>query len=331
MIKALRNNIGSIIAFLGFFLLCVVTFGDLGNVLTEQYWKNVMNNITGIGFLTISLTLIQVSIKQGISEQALQKGLNTENTTKKMKEHRELISEKPERMKYLPYFLQSYNDRQTSLKKREFLVTNNFKSEEILYKSKRKMAIRKYKKIRILLTPSAIKWATTDIVYKKNGQVASLAEHRKIRAMKGVIRSAFNMIAVALLTKGLFFDGDSGTPIKEKFIKLGTYIIVIAMTSILSIVKEYEKGAFGVPNELEEINEIWREFHDWEVPQHIIDEVEEIDRKEVKDEKTESGNKRRADLSSEQEKGESVSATCTDNSDSVPCFGSGVLLADDRK
>ena len=331
MIKTLRNNIGSIIAGLGFFLLCVLTFGDLGDALTAEYWQNVLDNITGIGFLSISLTLIQISIKQGISEQALQKGLNTENTASKMTAHKTLTAEKPERLKYLPYFLQSFNERQTMLRKREFLVTNNFKSEKVLFDSKKKKAIRRYKNIRILFTACSIKWATTDIVYKKNGQIATLAEHRKKRATKALFKSIFNMLAVTLLTKGLFFDGNSDTPLSEKFIKLGTYALVIVMTSVLGVVKEYEKGAFGVPNELDEINEIWREFHNWVVPEWVIKEVDEADKAEVKDEETKNRCERRTDIPAEQKKGESIQENIPCRNDSVlsPC--GTLLLADDRK
>ena len=83
MIKLLRKNIGTIIAGLGFALLCILTFGDIGDILSADYWKNVSQNITSIGFMTVSLTMIQVSIKQGIGEQALSKGLNTQLTQDK--------------------------------------------------------------------------------------------------------------------------------------------------------------------------------------------------------------------------------------------------------
>lgn len=296
MIKLLRKNIGTIIASFGFVLLCIITFGDLGEILTEAYWINVKNNLTSIGFLSISLVMIQVSIKQGISEQALQKGLNTENTTKKYEEHRNIIKENIDRTIYMPYFLQIYNERNTMLKKREFLVDNNFKSEQSLFKSKNKWffsvsnrLIRKYKKIRVYLTASRIKWATTDIVYNKYGQILTLAEHRAKRTLKGILSSVVFMIGVTLLARGLFFE-DANVPFVEKFVKLISYIVVIAITSLLPVLREYEKGAFGVPNELDEINEIWREFKNWTVPQWVLEEVEGLNKKEVKDETTEGSN-----------------------------------------
>lgn len=64
IIKFLRKNIGTIIAFLGFMLLCIATFGDLGKFMTDKYWENVLTNITSISFLAVSLSMIQVSIKQ---------------------------------------------------------------------------------------------------------------------------------------------------------------------------------------------------------------------------------------------------------------------------
>ena len=79
----LRRNIGTIVAVLGFILLCIVTFGDLAELSTKEYWHNVGSNLTAISFVSLGLTLIQVAIKQGLAEQALQRGLNTENTMRK--------------------------------------------------------------------------------------------------------------------------------------------------------------------------------------------------------------------------------------------------------
>ena len=39
--NTLRKNIGTIIAILGFVLLCIMTFGDLGELASEAYWRNV--------------------------------------------------------------------------------------------------------------------------------------------------------------------------------------------------------------------------------------------------------------------------------------------------
>jgi len=279
MIQKLRKNIGTIVACFGFILLCILTFGDLGEVLTKSYWINVKTNLTSIGFVSVSLTLIQMSIKQGVSEQALQKGLNTENTTKKYKEDRELIRDNSSRSIYLPYFLQIYNERNTLLKKREFLVDNNFKSEKELYDSHNKKQIKLYKSIRIYLTASRIKWATTDIVYNKHGQILTLAEHRVNRIKRGLLFTFLFMIGTTLLAKGLFFE-ESTTPITEKLVKLFTYVVIIAINSVLSIIREYEMGAFGVPTELEEINEVWREFESWEVPKWVKDEMEVLNEQE---------------------------------------------------
>ena len=107
-IKILRNNIGTIIAACGFVLLTILTFGDLGNIMTDQYWQNVKENLTSIGLVSISLTLIQVAIKQGLAEQALQKGLNTDKASIAYIEHRDLIKDCTDKMVFLPYFLQSY-------------------------------------------------------------------------------------------------------------------------------------------------------------------------------------------------------------------------------
>ena len=49
---------------------------------------------------------------------------------------------------------------------------------------------------------------------------------------------------------------------------------MIFATVIFDVGKNYEKGAFGVPNELETINGIWLEFERWTPPQWVIDEIE---------------------------------------------------------
>lgn len=298
MIKLLRKNIGTIIAAFGLIILCILTFGDIGEILTAAYWINVKDNLTSIGFLSVSLVMVQVTIKQGISEQSLQKGLNTETTTKKYKEHKEIVNRNSNKMIYMPYFLQGYNKRHTELRKRDFLIDNNFESEKMLYESKNKKLIQKYRKIRIYITTSRIKWATTDIVYNKYGQILTLSEYRAKRTMRAICTSFLFMIGTTLLARGLFYE-ETTTPITEKFVKLLTYIVIIFITSALPIIKEYEKGAFGVPNELDEINEIWKEFENWKIPQWAIDKVEKLNKKEIIDERTER-NDSGADLSTEQ-------------------------------
>jgi len=304
IIKKLRKNIGTVIAALGFLLLCIATFGNLGEFMTDVYWENVKNNITSIGFLTIALTLIQVSIKQGLAEQALQSGLNTENTTEKYKIHKELMAKNTERMIYLPYFLQIYNKRNTALKKREFLIDNNFSSERMLLNSGKKSLIRKYNSIKVHITPSRIKWATTDIKYNKHGQIITLQEHRVKRIGFAVCRSILFMLGMTLLTRGLFFDA-STEPMWQKLIKLVTYILSICVSSIFSVIKEYEKGAFGVPNDLDEINEIWTEFTNWEIPDWVLEEIKKLNNeKEVNDETdTKTAINGRTDIQEKQEKG----------------------------
>ena len=106
IIKTIRQNIGVIIAAFGFFLLCIITFGDLGDFMTDEYWKNVKNNLMAIGYMSIALTMIQTVIKQGIAEQALQKGLNTKNTADKYGEHKLLVKSCNDRIVFMTYFLQ---------------------------------------------------------------------------------------------------------------------------------------------------------------------------------------------------------------------------------
>ena len=84
MIKWLRRNIGVIVSSVGMLLLVVVTFGDMGELFTEKYWRSVGGNITSIGAVTLGLVLIQYSIKQGVSEQALSTGLNQPRTVEKV-------------------------------------------------------------------------------------------------------------------------------------------------------------------------------------------------------------------------------------------------------
>lgn len=303
IIKKLRKNIGTVIAALGFLLLCIATFGNLGEFMTDVYWENVKNNITSIGFLAVALMLIQVSIKQGLAEQALQSGLNTDTTTEKYKAHKELIAKNAERMIYLPYFLQIYNKLNTALKKREFLIDNNFSSERMLINSGKKLLIKKYNNIKILITAGRIKWTTTDIIYNKYGQIITLQEHRAKRIGYAVGTSLLFMVGMTLLTRGLFFDS-STEPMWQKFVKLATYILSIGVSSVFSIIKEYEKGAFGVPNDLDEINEIWTEFTKWEIPDWVLEEVKKLNNeKEVNDETdTKTAINGRTDIQEKQEK-----------------------------
>lgn len=284
LITLLRKNIGTIIAALGFVLLCIMTFGNIGELMTGQYWENVKNNLTSIGFMSISLTMIQTVIRQGLAEQALQRGLNTERALLQYEKHRDLIKSATDRMVYLPYFLQIYNKRHTQLRKKEFLINNNYSTEKNLMRSNNQKLIEEYEKIRVNLTVGRIKWATTDIVYNKDGQIATLQEHRKSRAKTAAISSLVLMIAMSFLTRGLFFS-PSGEPFWQKLIKLLTYILTIALGSILGIVKEYEKGAFGIPNDLEELNEIWNEFIAWNIPDWVVKEIESFEK--VQDEVTE--------------------------------------------
>lgn len=269
----LRKYAGSIIAAAGLVLLAIVTYGNLGELFTEQYWANVGGNITSIGAISVGLVMIQVSIKQGVSEQALSAGLNTQTTKDKYEEHKSLISKNRERYVYLPYFLSMRNKRETNIRKREFLSDNDFTSERALMISGNKKMIRKYKSIKVNITASSIKWSTTDIVYQKNGRIEKLEDYRKRRALKGLISGIFFMFATCLITGGMFLD-PADIPFWQKTIKLLTYIFVIAITVVSDIGKNYEKGAFGVPNELDEVNNIWREFELWQVPEWVIKEVE---------------------------------------------------------
>lgn len=275
----LRKNIGTITALLGFVLLCIVTFGDLGELFAEEYWENVSNNITSISFMSIGLTCIQSVIKLGVAEQALQRGLNTERTTKKYDEHRTLIKNNTGKIQYLPYFLQIYNKKHTKLRKQEFLIQNNHCSEASLYASGSKRLIRLYNKIIVSVTAASIKWSTVEIVYDKKGRIATLDDHRQRRLTKMIIMSLIGMIGVTFLTNGLFFSpGDE--PLWQKFVKLFTYLITIAIGAIFTTIKEYEKGAFGIPNDLDEINQIWYEFEAWVIPDWVIKDVEKINESE---------------------------------------------------
>jgi hypothetical protein len=269
----LRKYTGSIISALGFIILAILTYGDLGELFTEQYWQNVGGNISSIGALSIGLVMIQVSIKQGISEQALSVGLNTKNTQDKYIEHRDILKRNQARNIYLSYFLAMRNERETKLRKREFLSDNSFSSEHALMISGNKRLIRKYKSIKVNITVDSIKWSTTDIVYQKNGRIEKLEAYRKRRAIKGLVSGIILMFATTLITGGMFLDMNE-IPFWQKTVKLITYAFVIGMTAILDIGKNYEKGAFGVPNELDEINNIWKEFELWEIPTWVIEEVE---------------------------------------------------------
>ena len=283
-ISILRKNIGTIISAFGFIILCILTFGNVYEILTEEYWWNVWRNITSIGIMSISLTTVQVTIKQGLAEQALQRGLNTEETRKKYEEHKGIITANVSRLIYMPYFLQTYNRRQTGLKRQEFLISNGFKSEEELMTSGKPKQKKLYKKINIQLTLTSIKWATSDIIYNKKGQIETLAQYRRRRLIKGIIISAIFMFATTLIARGLFFSADTET-ISQKFVRLLTYVATIIFTSLMNVIKGYEKGAFGVPNELSEINEIWHEFESWQVPEWVEKDIKESMKEVIPDDK----------------------------------------------
>lgn len=309
--NVLRKNIGIIITVIGFLLLCIITFGDLGEVVTIEYWKNVTNNLTSISFMTIGLTLIQVSIKQGLAEQALQRGLNSEKTTEVYEVHKCIVRECNDKAIYLPYFLQIYNKRHTSLRRREFLINNGFCSEDGLYKSDNKKLVKKYRQITVNVTASSIKWSTVEIVYNKEGRIITLNEHRAQRIRMSILSSFVSMIGVTFLAGGLFF-APSTEPLWQKFVKLLTYIMAIAIGAIFTVVKEYEKGAFGVPNELDEINQIWHEFKTWEVPDWVIKEVIELNENtEVENEQNKNTNIGRTDVQEKQDESKNILDTDT--------------------
>lgn len=271
--KWLRKNIGLIVSIIGVVLLVILTFGDMGELFTEKYWENVGGNLSSISALTIGLVMIQTTIKQGVSEQALSAGLNKDDTQKKYTEHKTIRKDCREKEIYLPYFLDIRNKRETRRRKREFLVDNNFTSEKKLFESGNQKLIKKYNQIQINITADSIKWSTTEIVFKKNGQIEKLDTYRKKRAVKGFLTGVAWMLGATLITGGLFLD-TAEIPFIQKVIKLFSYFLTIAFSVVFDICKNYEKGAFGVPNELEEVNGIWEEFKQWQVPEWVVKDVE---------------------------------------------------------
>lgn len=289
MIKWIRKNTGVIVSIVGLLLLTILTFGDMGELFTEQYWNNVGGNLTSIGALTVGLMFVQISIKQGVSEQALSKGLNTDNTTNKYTEHKGVIKRCQPKQTYLPYFLGLRNIRETKRRRQEFLVDNMFLSEEALLASGNKKLIKSYNKMQTNITVDSIKWSTTEIIYTKNGRIEKLDAYRKKRALRAIIMGFVFMLGTTLITGGLFTDANE-IPIWQKLIKFFTYLISMSISVLFDIGKNYEKGAYGVPNELEEINGIWDEFEKWEVPKWVIKEVEDSNKskEEVKENKKET-------------------------------------------
>ena len=171
------------------------------------------------------------------------------------------------------------NKRETRRRKREFLVDNNFTNEKMLRASGKTRLIKAYDTIQTNITVDSIKWSTTEIIYNKNGRIEKLETYRKKRLVKGLITGFVFMIATTFITGGLFLD-TADIPFWQKVVKLVTYLIVISLSVIFDIGKNYEKGAFGVPNELEEINSIWEEFASWEIPSWVKKEVEENEKQE---------------------------------------------------
>lgn len=284
VIKWIRKYTGVIVSVVGFILLIILTFGDLGELFTEGYWRNVGGNITSIGALTVGLMFVQISIKQGVSEQALLNGLNTENTKTKYVEHKSIVKRCRPKHIYLPYFLGIRNERETIRRRKEFLVDNSFLSEEALFASGNKKLIKAYNAIQTNITVDSIKWSTTEIAYSKNGRIEKLDKYRQKRLVKAIIVGFAFMLGTTLITGGLFMDMNE-IPVWQKLVKLATYLISILIGVIFDIGKNYEKGAIGVPNELEEVNSIWEEFEKWDVPEWVIEEVKETDLPKVKEAK----------------------------------------------
>ena len=331
----LRKNIGTIVACLGFVLLCIVTFGDLGEIFSEAYWESVRQNLLGISFVSIGLTFIQTSIRQGVAEQALQKGLNTERTTQKYEEHRAIIKANNDKQIYLPYFLQIYNKKHTKLRKQEYLVNNNYSSVKTLYATGKQRLINGYEKIRVHITVPSIKWSTIDVIYDKNSRIITLDEYRKQRAKKSLISSFIAMIGTTFVAGGLFFS-PSDESLWQKFVKLFTYCLAIGISVIFTVVKEYEKGAFGVPNDLDEINQIWHEFEIWEIPEWVINEVEELNKEEEVTTKEQGKEGQRTvdsgtNIQEKQDEGESVYDFSTGGLVPVSFTDNTVLLPDGEK
>jgi hypothetical protein len=274
----------------------------------EKYWENVRQNIMGITFVSIGLTFIHTTIRQGVAEQALQRGLNTERTQEKYEEHRDIIKRNADRQIYLPYFLQVYNKKHTKLRKQEYLVNNNYCSEKLLYTNGKQKVIKGYERIRVHVTAASIKWSTIEVVYDKNNRIITLNEYRKQRTRKAILSSFLAMIGTTFVTGGLFFS-PSDEPLWQKFVKLFTYCFAIAIGVIFTVIKEYEKGAFGVPNDIDEINQIWYEFEKWEIPAWVIKEIEELNKEEevmVDEQEGERAVDDGANLQEEQEESENI-------------------------
>jgi hypothetical protein len=229
-------------------------------------------------------------VKQGIKEQALSKGLNTDETIKAYNDHKAIRGRAREKELYLVYFLSERNARQTKYKRREFLGYNNFTTEELFMKNASPKMKRKYLRICVLLREQDIKWASTGVVYDKYGRIEKLVEHRRKRLIKDIVLSLLLTVVMTIFVSELIatFTFDNWV---TKMIDLFTYGLVIAITSILGVSGEYEHGRFTIPNNLEEINNIWEEFIRWSIPQWCIDEVEKekVDMQEIKEEVAENG------------------------------------------
>jgi hypothetical protein len=82
-IEIARKNIGTMCAAIGFLAMTVIKYGGSIDITTAEYWASVEHNLMRITFETVVLVFIQIIIKQGLCEQALQRGLNTEDTTER--------------------------------------------------------------------------------------------------------------------------------------------------------------------------------------------------------------------------------------------------------
>ena len=110
-----------------------------------------------------------------------------------------------------------------------------------------------------------------------------MPEYRLRRARSGIVKAFLIFAGTTLITTGLVAE-NLQTSLLDKLIQLGVYVLVIAASVIFDVGKNYEKGAFGVPNELAAVNGIWAEFEKWTIPQWVIEEIENESKEVVKDE-----------------------------------------------
>ena len=345
--EKLKKNIGAIVAGISFFIIIILTYCNILEINTARYRANVWSNLINISLMSAALTFIQVAVRQGICEQFLTSGMNTENTIAKYGEHKEVLERLKFKNIFMPFFLRERNARMTRIKKSEYLASQTDKSGNIFlreadfYARAKKSKVRKYNSLRVCWTPDDLRWTSTQIEYDKENRIIKLPKHRIIRARNGILTAIASMLVIILIAKNLF-DDFTWNNFSQQTVQIVLYAITIAITTLFPAAAEYEYGKFTMPNILDEINLVLFEFENWNIPDEVWNDYKNKyvfterelrmfnkwqPEKELKggseNEKggtAETDADSRADIQTQPQEGEVVKTACPDNVDNAVVF-----------